>query len=283
VPAAPGIAVDGDDLGSVDKAIDQGGGAGGAGHDAGPVAEAEIGCDDGCGALVAAGDDREQQVGLAVGEGHVAEFVDDQEMRAAVAPEAAAEAAVAVDGGEFGQHRGGVGEADGVAADQGLVGEVGGDGGLSGAARPDQDDVGRGGDEVGGHQARDGAAVAAARPGPVEVGERLEARQAGLGGSPREAARAPLLLLPGDDAFEQAGLVGELAPVGEQAVQPQGLGPRLEGIAPSCHGSVLLALESYWERSWPRTGTSGRSSGTGQWHCFKFRTFRQHFFSTSTG
>ena len=64
--AAPGLAVDGDDLGVVDEAVDQGDDAGGVGEGLAPLGEGPVGGDDGGVLLAAAGDDIEQQIGMAV-------------------------------------------------------------------------------------------------------------------------------------------------------------------------------------------------------------------------
>ena len=67
--AAIGIAVDGDDLGVVDEAVDQGDDAGGVGEGLAPLGERPVGGDDGGSFPAPARDDVEQQVGMAVAVG----------------------------------------------------------------------------------------------------------------------------------------------------------------------------------------------------------------------
>jgi hypothetical protein len=75
---AVGFAFDGEDLGIVDEAVDQGDDAGGVGEDLVPFCERPVGGHDRALVLVAAADELEQQVGMAVGVGQVADLVDDQ-------------------------------------------------------------------------------------------------------------------------------------------------------------------------------------------------------------
>ena len=75
---AVGFALDGDDLGVVDEAVDQGDDAGGVGEDLAPLGKGAVGGDEGGLGLVAARDDLEEQVGVAVGVGQIADLVDDQ-------------------------------------------------------------------------------------------------------------------------------------------------------------------------------------------------------------
>src|SRR5882672_9240333 len=75
---AVALAFDGDHVGVMDDAIDEGGGAGGVGEDAGPVTEGEIGGEYGAFLLVAAADDLEEQVGVSIVEGEEANFVEDK-------------------------------------------------------------------------------------------------------------------------------------------------------------------------------------------------------------
>jgi hypothetical protein len=57
------LALDGDDVGVVDDAIDEGGGARRVGEDGGPVAEGEIRGEDEALLLIATADDLEEEVG----------------------------------------------------------------------------------------------------------------------------------------------------------------------------------------------------------------------------
>ena len=78
---AVGVAVDCDDLGVVDKTIDQGGDAGRGGKDVAPFGERTIGRHQGAFVLVTARDELIQQIGMAVRVGEISDLVDDQECR----------------------------------------------------------------------------------------------------------------------------------------------------------------------------------------------------------
>ncbi len=103
---AVGFALDGDDLGVVDEAVDQGDDAGGVGEDLVPFGEGAVGGDQGAFGLVAAADQFEQQVGVAVGVGEIADLVDDQQVRGGVVAESAAQGGIAVEGGQFAEQSG---------------------------------------------------------------------------------------------------------------------------------------------------------------------------------
>ncbi len=75
---AIGRAVDVDDLGVVDEAIDERDDTGGVGKDLAPFGEGAVGGDEGGFVLVAPGDDLEEQIGMAVRVGEVTDLVDDQ-------------------------------------------------------------------------------------------------------------------------------------------------------------------------------------------------------------
>ena len=138
-----------------------------------PLGEGPVGGDYGGVLLAAAGDDVEQQIGMAVAVGQVSDLVDHQQVLAGVEAQPALKQGVAVEGGELAEHAGRGGEAHGVALEDGAVGDIGGDGRLADAVWADQDDVGGLVEELEAHEILDGHAVAAARPCPVEVGERL--------------------------------------------------------------------------------------------------------------
>ena len=76
---AVGFAIDCDDLGVMDEAINQGGDAGCGGEDLTPFSEWAIGGHQGALVLIAARDELEQQIGMAVRVGEVSDLVDDQE------------------------------------------------------------------------------------------------------------------------------------------------------------------------------------------------------------
>jgi hypothetical protein len=88
---AVGFAVDCDDLGVVDKAIDQGGDAGRGGKDLAPFGEWAIGRDQSALVLIAARDELEQQIGMTVRVGEVSDLVDDQECRVDVVAQPASQ------------------------------------------------------------------------------------------------------------------------------------------------------------------------------------------------
>jgi hypothetical protein len=102
---AIGFAVDGNDLGVVDEAVDEGDDAGGVGEDLAPFGEGTVGGDEGAFLLVAAADEFEQQIGMAVGIGEVSDLVDDQETGAGIMAQAAAQSGVAIEGGEVAEQR----------------------------------------------------------------------------------------------------------------------------------------------------------------------------------
>ena len=66
---AIGFALDGEDLGVVDQAIDHGDDAGGVWKDLAPFGEGPVGGDDRAVVLVSAADHLEQQIGMAIGRG----------------------------------------------------------------------------------------------------------------------------------------------------------------------------------------------------------------------
>ena len=73
---AVGVALDGDDLGVVEQAVDEGNDAGGTGEDLAPFGEGAVGGNQGGLLFVAAADEFEQQVGVAVGVGEIADLVN---------------------------------------------------------------------------------------------------------------------------------------------------------------------------------------------------------------
>ena len=110
-----GIAVDGDDVGVVDEAVDERDDAGGAGEHLVPVGERAVGGDQGALGLVASADQLEQHVGVAVGVGEISDLVDDQEGWGGVMAEAAAQGRGAVDRRQISEQLAGAGEQGGMA------------------------------------------------------------------------------------------------------------------------------------------------------------------------
>ena len=213
----------------VDEAIDQGDDAGGVGEYFAPLCEGAVGCHHGALVFITPADEFEQQVGMAVGVGQVANLVDDQQAGACVMVQAPSQRGIAVEGGEVAQQLAGAGEQHGVAVDQRLIGDVAGKRRFADAVWADQNDVGGVLEEVERHQGFEGGAVAALGPVPVEVADRFEAADTSLTQAALQAAAGPLLLLPVDQAIHPA-FGGDLRPMGQQAVELEGLGARLQGV-----------------------------------------------------
>ena len=74
------FAVELDDFGAVDKAVDEGDDAGGAGEHVGPFGEGFVGGDEHGQVEVSAGDDLEEEVGVAVVVVEVSDLVDGEEL-----------------------------------------------------------------------------------------------------------------------------------------------------------------------------------------------------------
>ena len=98
---AIGFALDGEDLGVVDQAIDQGDDAGGIWKDLAPFGEGPVGGDDRAVVLVTATDEFEQQIGMAIGIGEIADLVDHQQTGSGIVPQAPAQGGIAVERGQF--------------------------------------------------------------------------------------------------------------------------------------------------------------------------------------
>ena len=133
-----------------------------------------------------------------------------------------AQGRVAVECGQFAQQVARRGEQRRVPGQHRLVAQVAGAHRLAHAVGADQHDVAGVLEEVQRHQFLDGAAVDALGPGPVEVGQRLEAPDVGRAQPPLQAAPAALGGLPGQHLRHPARLLGlahHLGPVGLQAVQ----------------------------------------------------------------
>lgn len=107
---AVGLALDGDDFGLVQEAIDEGDDAGGVGEDLVPLGEGAVGGDDGAPELVAAVGEFEQQIGVAVGVGEVAELVDAEQVEGGEVAQTARQGGGGVGGGEFAEQGAGAAE-----------------------------------------------------------------------------------------------------------------------------------------------------------------------------
>jgi len=73
---AVALALDADDVGVVDHAVDERGSARRVGKDGGPLLEREVRGEDEALSLVAAADDLEEEIGISVVEGEIADLVD---------------------------------------------------------------------------------------------------------------------------------------------------------------------------------------------------------------
>src|SRR2546422_7680407 len=91
--ASIALALDGEDLGVMDDAIDERGGRGGVGEDRRPLAERQVGGEHEALAFVAAADDLKEEVGGPRVVGQVADLVDDEEGALAVVVQPAGQAA----------------------------------------------------------------------------------------------------------------------------------------------------------------------------------------------
>src|SRR4051812_26011006 len=121
---AVGIPLDGDDLGVVDEAIDQGDDAGGVGENLAPFGERAVGGDQRAPDLVAARDQLEHQVGVAVGVGEIADLVDHQQLGPGIMAQAPAQSGIAVERAKITEQLTGAGEQHGTAGDQRLMRDI---------------------------------------------------------------------------------------------------------------------------------------------------------------
>ena len=121
---AIGFALDGEDLGVVDQAVDQGDDAGGIWKDLAPFGEGPVGGDDRAVVLLTAADEFEQQIGMAIGIGEIADLVDHQQTGAGIVTQAPAQGGIAIERGEVAEQLTGADEEHGVTVDEGLMGDV---------------------------------------------------------------------------------------------------------------------------------------------------------------
>ena len=236
-PDAPGVAVDGDERGVVDQAVDGACDARRAWEDAVPLGKAEGGGDQCRAVPVAPRDDGVEDVGMAAFERDIADLVEDEQAGPREDSQAAAQFAP----------RGGLGEgleqirrlleADGMAVEERLVGGIGGDHGLSGALPADEHGIVCAVDEGEAHQRLDSGAADRARPCPVEVCQRLEGRQPRFGAPALVAADPAHLFFAGDELFEPVG-IGDVFPAIDQAMEAE-----RPGTVPEC-GHVLSSFRA---------------------------------------
>ena len=166
-----------EDVGVLGEAIEEGGGELVVAEDAVPLAEGEVGRDDGGGALVTGGEDVEEQFAAGLLEGDEAELVEQQEGCAAKAVLKAREQSGVARFGERADEVRGAVEEDVVAALDGLDAERGGQVGLAGADGADQHDVARGIDPGAAGELLDASALESVGASPVELRERLSCRE----------------------------------------------------------------------------------------------------------
>lgn len=202
---AIGLAVDDQDIGVMDQAIDDGDHARGVGEDGAPLDEGAVsGQDDGL-ADVALVDEVEEQVSMTVTVGEIAQLVDHEEVGTGVMAQATAQGAVTLLRGEITQHVCGGGKQDTVASEKRLMGDILGDHGLANAIGADQNEVGGILEELQRQPLRDGVPIAGLRPGPVEVSQGFEvAEPGGLEATLQPALAAFGLLFPLNPGCAQA-------------------------------------------------------------------------------
>src|SRR5271165_6585991 len=111
---AIGVAFDGDDLGIVNEAADQGDDARGVGKHLAPFGERPIGGDQRALALIAPRDQFEHEVGMAIGIGEISDFVDHQQLRARIVAQAASQCGIAIERAKVAQQLASAGEQDRV-------------------------------------------------------------------------------------------------------------------------------------------------------------------------
>jgi hypothetical protein len=203
-----GVAVEGDDVGVVDEAVDDGGGDDLVGEDVAPAAEGPVAGEDGGGGLVAGRDQVEDQVGGAGVEGDVADLVDDQQRDPGQAAQFGLEAVAVVGAGQAHHPVRGGGEGDLVPGLGGADGEGDRQVGLAGAGWAEQDDVGLGGDEVGHPEVDDQFAIQVRGVGEVELLQGLDRGKAG----PADPGLGAVCFAGGDLAAQDRGQVFLMAP-----------------------------------------------------------------------
>ncbi len=216
----------------VGQLVEEGGDRGGVWEDGVPGAEGEVcGDQDGAagqipwtGPLVASVDDLVEQVGGVRVVGEVADLVDREQVGPGVAAESASQCLGAA-GAQVLDEFGGSGAQDGEAGEDRLVGDVPGDHGLAQAVRADEGEVAALADEVEAERTLDQVALDLLWPVPVEVGDGLEASDAGPLQPALEAASRSLdLLQPCDLLQDLSGRPAALGGAGQKVVE--GLGDR---------------------------------------------------------
>lgn len=116
-------ALDADDDGVVEQAVEQGGGDDGVAEHLAPFGKAAVGGEDHGAALVAGVDQLKEQVPAAGDDGQVADLVDDEQLWPAEEPDALAQRALALGLGQRADELGEGGEVDAAAGLDGLDGK----------------------------------------------------------------------------------------------------------------------------------------------------------------
>jgi len=124
-----------------------------------------------------------------------------------------------------------------VAAENGALCEVADDHRLADAVGPEQHCVDAFGDETEGEELVDSVLVDRLRPLPIEVGDRLEGADLCLGEAAFQAALLALDVLDLEELVEP-GLLSNLSPMGEEAVQAEATGA-LSGVERVFRGVVI--------------------------------------------
>ncbi len=212
-------ALQGEDVGVVDDAVDHRGGDGLVAEHTAPAAEGQVAGEDERGVFVAAADELEEQVRSVLLEGQVADLIDDDQPVAPQSGELLWESSSAVGIGESGDPVHGRGEQHPVAMVCGRDPESGSQVGLAGAGWSEQDDVAGFGEEPSGREGCD--LLPDGRLGvEVELLDRLAGTEPG-GPDPQLGARR---VTGGDLTVQDRGEVFLVSPVAVSSVvgQPAG-------------------------------------------------------------
>jgi len=164
-------ALDGDDFGAVEEAVEDGPGGGDVAEQFAPFVDGAVGGHDGGADFVAAQDDFEQKFAAAGGQGFEAHVVDDEEAGFEVAGEEAAFCGASFAGGEVAHEVEDGAVVDGVAVADGFAPEGLGEVAFADAGRANEEDVAGFGDEVAGGELMDTLARDAGIEAEVEAVE----------------------------------------------------------------------------------------------------------------
>ena len=136
-------ALDKDDFGVVEKAVEDGGGNGAVAiEDGGPLLEGFVGGEHDGAALVALADDLEEEVGAALIDGKITDLVKDKDGWGEIFTQLGFENTFVLGGGERVDHVDSVGEENGFSAQACGVSKGRGEMGFSDADQAEENDVG---------------------------------------------------------------------------------------------------------------------------------------------